>query len=352
MKLFETVRQAPAPLHSVPATSKVKRRVAIDWGSGSMRFRVADVALGDTPTQSRLVHTYSAGVVPLLLMEDISLNNGRISASMLDAGCAAIERIKEHVREYGPQEFSGVGTAAFRKALNGHELLERVQNEQGVRILLVNQEMEAEIGFLTALQELTSNRHSEKEVTENKNIVVWDVGNGSFQITTTSTFQDQKYNDYSGALGNQTTLAILLEILKKDATQSPNPTPEASVHELVKKIQEAMAPVPVWLKEKLSNHSTQVITISGDFTIFGTFALLTGKTTNYTKEDVWREIVNLCNKSDMEISPLVKGIEPHKALTKLALLYATMDHLNITPNFSINPDGNTSGIITLNALWK
>lgn len=306
--------------------------------------------MADLNTQSKQVTTYFKGAIPLLLMEDLAANNGMFSDSMIEAGVKAFQLIQEHSREYQPQEICGVGTAAFRKAQNGEAFLNEISRRFGIDISLVNQETEAAIGFLAATEELATSEGA-ADVPDHNSILVWDVGNGSFQITAIKK-NDGGYYDYSAPLGNHTSLAQLLEIQEKPPTGSPFPISLEDILKLVKEISSHLPPVPEWLLEKTVNPSTKLVTINGDHTVFGAFATLAGKTVSYGPQEVWQQLVRLSDLSEEEIAVLSNNIEPHKVIPKLALLYSILRLLKISPSFSVTPSGNTLGIIRYDALWK
>ncbi|NJL25171.1 MAG: hypothetical protein HC902_08330 [Calothrix sp. SM1_5_4] len=89
----------------------------------------------------------------------------------------AFQLSKSAAPEYKELEVSAVGTHAVRTAKNQSDLARKFE-ELGIPMLALTQEQEAQIGF-----EAVKTRASG---CEGKNLMVWDVGGGSMQITLSS----------------------------------------------------------------------------------------------------------------------------------------------------------------------
>jgi len=149
---------------------EIIRRAAFDFGSGSIKLQVSDV---DVETNTILTTHFITNIkVPFL--EDLAVSpTGSFSSAIEQKAFDALFRLKNAAEEYGAEAFSGFATEAFRKANNGEELLKNILERTGIFVHLVSQEMEAELGFRTAL--LLS---EEKE----DNVLAWDSGAGSTQL--------------------------------------------------------------------------------------------------------------------------------------------------------------------------
>lgn len=95
----------------------------------------------------------------------------------------------------------GVATHVFRKAQNGPDYLRRVGDELGIRLQLVPQATEGQLGYLTALAGLGDRRPRELLYSQTKtcialhrcphhhllpgaeNLIAYDSGAASFQVT-------------------------------------------------------------------------------------------------------------------------------------------------------------------------
>merc|ERR1719189_1173206 len=76
-----------------------------------------------------------------------------------------------------PSERRAIATEVFRKAANGEQYLAQIKEEFGLAVDMVSQDLEAELGFRTAAA-LHDGRAQD--------LICWDSGGASFQITTPS----------------------------------------------------------------------------------------------------------------------------------------------------------------------
>lgn len=91
----------------------------------------------------------------------------------------AQERVLKVLREYkslcdkaGVEKITAVGTAAFRKAKNASELIDRVELELGFRIQIISGEEEARLSYLSVTTDFQNY----------PNLVALDIGGGSTEV--------------------------------------------------------------------------------------------------------------------------------------------------------------------------
>ena len=329
---------------SAHAQEGFERRVAIDWGSGSIRALLADVNPLSGSYQSLATLSF-----PLPLSEELqtSVANGEginFSDKTMQVALDAFAHLKETLALYHPTAYRGIGTAAFRKAENGSAFLKRLRDELGITISLVPQKAEAEIGFLSAASAFSG---------DDKNLIVWDCGNGSFQLVSRS---DEGFDDYGAEIGNLgATTTLIQEVQNKgDGTATPNPVTLEEARALTKVLQSKMPDTPEWLKTKLTEKDTVTAGMGGSHSLFGAFKIVSNQgIAACSKDTIWNIIGKLLDKTDAQIStefPLLP--EPHKALGKLVLLYSVMEKTgidHIDANYRLA--GSTQGIATYPLLW-
>jgi len=154
---------------------RMVRRAAFDVGSAACKIVVADVDLhaGSVP---KITHTVFSERVAVPLSDDLVRGQGvQFSESVLRELRDVLLEFKQRAEEQGAEQFAGVATQAFRTASNGPAFLLQLRDE-GLPLRIVSQEQEAFLGFLTA-------NHLCPEVPA-YDVVAWDCGGGSFQITT------------------------------------------------------------------------------------------------------------------------------------------------------------------------
>lgn len=312
--------------------AEIVTRAALDVGSAETKLTVADV---DTET-NKIVHTWHKSYKNVELRKDLAASSDsclseRIEKKLIDT----LKEMKEATGQFATQEWVAVGTSVFRKAKNGQEFLDRIKIETGISIRLISQMEEGEIGFLSAVAASRLNQ---------EDVIVWDSGSGSFQI---SSLIDDRIEVY----GAEFAFVPALEALFKNRgqpfspDQSPNPVTVSETFDLVHSIRDNLPPIPSWLDEK----NKQVISLGGKTSIFSLAEIAIGQS-SYTKKQVWEAIIELCGKTDEQLSNFP---EPKKTVIELILLYSVMDHCDLKSNVSYFPtNGCCEGILITPRYWK
>ena len=91
---------------------------------------------------------------------------------IMDRGIRAIQAAIASVRSHHADGLVIVGTSVFRDAVNGKQYADRIQKETGVKVQIVDQELEGGLGFLAAAA------HSRCGPQE---LIVWDIGGKTVQ---------------------------------------------------------------------------------------------------------------------------------------------------------------------------
>ena len=142
---------------------------AIDFGTNTARLLIAE-RLPD-------------GIVPLLVEREIVRLGGGfsdeygLSYEAQERGLACLARFSETLRGYGIVKVRASATSAVRDAVNGRTFVEKVFQETGIRLVVINGEEEARLTLAGVLSSLDS---------EPKTLVVLDVGGGSSEFTVAS----------------------------------------------------------------------------------------------------------------------------------------------------------------------
>ena len=190
------------------------RRAAFDVGSGATKILVADVDMhaGPLPAISKVVFQKK---VSILMSEDLQKSGqASFSSGILHELMETLKEFKREADEAGAEQFAGAATAAFRKAKNGPDFLEQVRGE-GIELRIIPQEEEGSIGFLTGSQACPHILGSD--------LVVWDSGGGSFQI---SSMEQGMVCSWMRSLGSGIATGVLVEVVQgKDFKTTPSPNP-------------------------------------------------------------------------------------------------------------------------------
>eukprot|EP00041_Stephanoeca_diplocostata_P013272 m.232502 g.232502 ORF g.232502 m.232502 type:complete len:373 (-) comp19277_c0_seq2:244-1362(-) len=336
------------------------RRAAFDIGSGAMKLQVADVVLllhamqapivaGQAPLPfdyhlapllhvvesvgSSFVHRIEKVVFgeehPVMLGDDLNKSiNNCLSAEIRATGLTTISRLVTKATELGctTHSMAGIATAVFRRAHNGKDYLDDLQEQSGVKLELVSQEEEARLGYITA-RTLTPSPDG---------AVVWDSGGGSFQITGTAA-------TYLGPFGaSGATKMCVEEVQAKDYESgiSPNPMSLSDANQLIRLIQHKLSSVPggigaadivdppPWIAT-----APIVLGIGGPNAIFCLASEVLGGQAEYTAAEIRSAISKVVGHTDNELAAqwcTKDNSDPPKfVVTKLCLLCAVMELLHI-----------------------
>ena len=143
---------------------------AVDIGSNAMRLlfcRAYD--LGGKPhfSKEELIR------LPIRLGEDVFLN-GKISEKKAEKLVTAMRGFHELIKVYEVDAFRAVATSAMRDASNSLEIIERIKNESGITVEIIDGKLEAQLVFSNHIEELLNPKHAYLYI---------DVGGGSTELT-------------------------------------------------------------------------------------------------------------------------------------------------------------------------
>ena len=311
-------------------------RAAFDVGSGATKMCVAVVETSRSKSVVRKVLYDDQTSILLRCDMSISKDGKTLSESILSKTETTLKNyLNLAIETYGATQFCGIATAVFRKARNGEAFLKSLK-KLGLEIKLIDQEMEGRIGWQTAANAY-SNAFDNAEASE---IVSWDSGGGSFQITNR---HGDMYGDHQGSA---TVTSIMLEVQKRQKSASPNPVRENHVLECVRVLSERIASKsPSWIHSE-----SNVVAIGGRTCAFRICKLACG-TNTYGPSDVMSALKRLQGKTDEELRQM--GFpEVRMALPKLCLIYTVMKKCNISKLTYIRTNGSTLGVLVERGLWS
>lgn len=222
----------------------LKRRGAIDIGSGSTKALAAIVDVCQKPV--RIVEKLFDEKVKISFSESVEQSpTSEISAEVAADASAKIATFVEKIDQFNVERLELVATAAFRKAQNGSRVaieisdaLQKRRREaatsglkvkstlkpESLRVRILSQEEEAQIGARSAMANLPPSTHAEGAALADA-IVVWDIGGGSMQMLSTL----DSAPIFTGDLASVTFKnRVIKEVQKKDpaSVKSPNPLRE------------------------------------------------------------------------------------------------------------------------------
>lgn len=307
--------------------AEIERRAAFDLGSGSLKLLVADV---DSETQHVLKYIYST-TIKVPLSDDLAKSpDASFSTEIQHQVKDVMSTLSKQARLHRAQRYFGVATEAFRLANNGKQLIAEVAGEQGFPIHIISQQEEAELGFASAVE--LSNGDPDTAV-------VWDIGNGSFQVTWKG---DETVKAYLGHFGKTPMRNLIIKDIQGKSlenTHSPNPI---SAHEtaLAKDLlRSQLEDIPEDLRIKLRDPATQVYGIGAVH--HGNIAYTCHRKI-YTLQNV-DEL--LSQRFDLDDSHF--DVEsPEFWVSDLIFVSTVMSHLDITKVIDIKAFGDPQVVVT------
>ena len=171
---------------------------AVDIGSNAMRLlfcRAYDLAGKPHFSKEELIR------LPIRLGEDVFLN-GKISPKKADKLVTAMRGFHELIKVYEVDGYRAVATSAMRDASNSSEVIERIKNETGLQVEIIDGKLEAQLVFSNHIEEMLNPRHAYLYI---------DVGGGSTELTL---YSNQKV--IAAKSFNIGTVRMLLNKVEKD----------------------------------------------------------------------------------------------------------------------------------------
>lgn len=314
-------------------TADIERRAAIDIGSGGTKVAIADV---DTSEHKIVAVIFEASYpVPYQSSLDKS-SDGTFDAETKALGLATFKEIQEIALHHQVQKISAIATSAFRKSNNSKEFVAQVEQETAIAISIVPQREEGEIAFFSAL---TAGEHSPEDV------IVWDIGTGSFQMTTMN--ESSNLTVYMGEnMGSVAFKSYVIDAIQmKDVREvnTPNPISEtdlADADAYARSFGRRAYPI---IKEKIKAPKP-VLGIGRLF--YNSIRPLASKDGIITRKALRKYIESSLNKTDDELNNPYASVDVTNCILALAIMKAlhiqTVEPIDTT---------TTKGLLIHPAYW-
>lgn len=311
----------------------VELRAAIDVGSGATRLKIAEV---DVKTNKILSVLYSKEYPISYQVHLAKSSDNTLDAEIKTLGLKSIHHFKDVADHFGVQKIVVVATSAFRTARNAQEFVRQVEAITGVKVHIIDQELEGILGFNAVAATVPYSLDD---------IVVWDIGGGSLQLTTMT--NENKMHVYKGPVGSIAIRDYIIENIQgKDPKKvtSPNPMTEAEINQAIQYAEQLAVPVESHIKEKVEK-GAPVIAVGSLFQ-FG-IANLVGQNTIW-KEQLHEKVLGLKGKSDEDLGG---GPFASVGVSNAIYVLGMMNALNINP-VMVKEINNTDGALTYAPFWE
>jgi exopolyphosphatase/guanosine-5'-triphosphate,3'-diphosphate pyrophosphatase len=156
---------APAPARADAPTAR-ERLGALDVGSNSIRLLVAEYDAGAGLTVIDEVKDQPR------LAQGLALT-GRLDPAAMDRALQALARMREVCQRRGVRRLSAVATAAVREASNGEAFVDRVREELGIPLRIIDAATEAALSYRSVTHHFRL---------DDARTLVADIGGGSLEL--------------------------------------------------------------------------------------------------------------------------------------------------------------------------
>lgn len=313
------------------AENPVALRAAIDVGMGGPKLQIAEVDLKTNKivkvlhTQRYFVNFYEGCI------------NQQLSSEIMTQGLEAFKNAIKTAYSFNANDIVAIATASFRSALNGLEFADTIQKQTGVKVHVVDQNLEGKLAFRAALSKVDANY---------ENVIVWDIGGGSIQFI--SQEEDSSYlvdcgKEGVGAFNDYIIGTIQCHDIKECKT--PNPMSSTDIIKAITYARDQSQKINKIIKDKLNNSAAKVIGVGNAFG-YG-IASMVGKDAFYIDE-IKNVASNLVGKTDADLGG---GEYAFCEGSNVLLAYGFMQGLGID-NIQILHINNADGAMVYEPFWE
>jgi exopolyphosphatase/guanosine-5'-triphosphate,3'-diphosphate pyrophosphatase len=307
-------------------------RAAIDIGTGGPKLRVAEIDLA-TNKITKLLHTQNYFVN----FYD-KKNSGQLSDASMEQGLQAFQEAVDQALSLNAEGIVAVATASFRSAANGETFAQKIQQETGVQVHIIDQELEGKLTFQAVLS------HMNSKATK---LIVWDIGGGSMQwISATS---DGTYISAGLKEGVGDFKDFIIEHIQHrnpQKTKSPNPMTAEEIEQAIDHAQDLSCKIDLQLQNKIASPTT---TIVGAGSVFGRgIQEIIGDKNTFSFEDLAKAVFLLANHTDADLGG---GDFAFVKLSNALFVLGFMQHLKIE-QMEILDVNNADGAMLYSPFWE
>lgn len=310
-------------------------RAALDIGSGATKLKVAEVNLDTNKIEKVLVNQS----FPVQYQEELEKSqDGTFNESVMQTGIDALKKSKEIALQNKADKVVAVATASFRKAKNVEAFVERIYKETGVKVYIIDQNLEGILGFQAT---------AAKVDTDPANIVVWDIGGGSYQFT----MLDEK-GELKVARGLDASIPFKNHVIKEikledpNVITTPNPMTIGQIYAANSHARKVSQKIDTVFQNKIAKSGTKVVGI-GNIFAYGIYPLVEKKST-FSQRDLFVKVQKLQGKKDQQLG---KDAYVNVAATNPVLVLGFMQTLGIE-KMDIIDINNSDGALLYPNFWQ
>lgn len=310
-------------------------RAAIDIGSGATKLRIAEV----DPLENRVKKILFDEAFTVPYQEDLEKSSNRcFGKNVMQTGLDAMKKCKEISLKYKASKIIGVATESFRYAANAKDFIKDIYDKTGIQVHVVDQDLEGKLAFKAVASQV------ETPATE---IIVWDIGGGSLQLTSFSS--SDQYMIYRG---NYASIPFKNDVIKnlqgKDLSNVNTPNPMTSEEIFISRFKARKVAFNVGedFVKKINQKSTRIIGVGSIFNY--RILPLVKKRSPYYREELFHAVEKLKNLDDVDVGG---GDFANVAVTNPILILGFMEMLDIE-QMEILDVNNADGSFIYEDFWK
>lgn len=314
--------------------AKGEIRAAIDIGSGSTNLKIAKV----DPQTNKITFIYLEKSIPVPYQKHLENSvDQTFDPEVMNQGIKALNKLKGIAENYQVKKIVAVATAAFRQAKNSEQFVQEIGQKTGIQVRIINQDEEGIMAFRGALA-VTS--------FEPNQVVTWDIGGGSMQLTTL-TPEGTYFVDKGKTASIPYKNGIIQDIQHRDlkATHTPNPMTKEEMEQAISYAENLAQETNPFIQNKIKEPTTQVLAVGSLFN-FGIRPLVNHSTVQRTALE--KSILPLANKTDAQ---LPGGPLAEVAISNPLLVLGYMQGLHIE-KLDIISVNNADGALTYPPYWS
>ena len=339
-------------LHAAEPALEIERRAAVDTGSGSTKVTIADVDVTNGKIHTILFE--ESFPVPYQAALESSYD-GRFDQNIRELGLGTFHKIHELLESYEVEKVAAVATAAFREANNGIEFADEVMRKTGIPLTVIPQREEGTLAYFSGI---ASTDRSPEE------LIVWDIGTGSFQMTTlnNSLFVEEQpeledtLTVFMGGIGSIPFRNYIIEVIQdKDVELNPTPNPmtEEEVKEADRYARSIARKAYPLIKDKIKQPEVSLIGIGRLFSSSISMRLgplkkkSMGIENTIVRKDLRGFIESTVGKSEEELDDPFAHVDISNAILVLAFMKALHIH-----EIQIVDTKSTRGMLIYSPYWR
>lgn len=288
----------------------LKKQGGMDIGSGSTKSVVAVVDV----CKKTIAEVISEENMAIPFAETLEKSpDGKIPEEFIQQHLSRYRELTERMRRQGAVAVYAFGTAVFRKAQNGEDVLKRISEITNGPVQMITQDEEARLGYWAAV--------AKRPLKKDEKAIVWDIGGGSMQMIR---LQDEKFEIYRGDLAAVNFKnRVLSEIQKKDPKKYTSPNPLKSGWK--KAVQMSAEHAKMKISSEIRKQAPDVTWLGIGGVLYNSVREQIGTDSIYTVKALQKTLEDKSQMSDADIG----GEYAATDVTNLALVAGYMQALKI-----------------------